>query len=103
VYNDNTFGFLRLTISPTSVAGVFVTVDPTSGKTGIGDSFTVDLHANTVSSSGSGGTSRAPAGKRAASSKAKQSSQRPAKGASKVGAKPPKAKSKSRAAKTTRR
>jgi hypothetical protein len=48
VYNDNTFGFLRLTISPTSVAGVFVTVDTTSGKTGVGDSFTVDLKANTV-------------------------------------------------------
>jgi hypothetical protein len=103
VYNDNTFGFVRLTISPTSVAGVFVTVDPRSGKTGIGDSFTVDLHANTVSSGGSGGTSRAPAGKRVASSKAKQASQPPAKGASKVGAKPPRAKSKSRAAKTTRR
>ena len=58
VYNDNTFGFLRLTISATSVVGVFVTVDPTSGKTGVGDSFTVDLHANTVSSRGS-----APAGK----------------------------------------
>ncbi len=103
VYNDNTFGFLRLTISPTSVAGVFVTVDPTSGKTGVGDSFTVDLHANTVSSSGSGGTSGAAAGKPAASSKAKQAGRRPAKGASKVSAKPPKAKSKSTAARTKRR
>jgi Calcineurin-like phosphoesterase len=104
VYNDNTFGFLRFTISPTSVAGVFVTVDPTSGKTGVGDSFTVDLHANTVSSSGSGGrTSGAPAGKRVASSKAKQASRPPAKGASNVSAKRPKAKSKSTAARTTRR
>jgi hypothetical protein len=103
VYNDNTFGFLRLTVSPTSVAGVFVTVDPTSGKTGVGDSFAVDLHANTVSSSGSGGTSGAPAGKRAASSKAKKASRPPAKGASNVSAKPPKAKSKSTAARTTRR
>src|SRR6516164_11591442 len=95
VYNDSTFGFLRLTISPTSVAGVFVTVDPTSGKSGVGDSFTVDLHANTVSSSGSGGTSRPSAAKRGASFKAKQASRRPAKSASKAGAKPTKVKSKS--------
>jgi hypothetical protein len=105
VYNDNTFGFLRLTISPTSVAGVFVTVDPTSGKAGVGDSFTVDLHANTVSSGGSGGTSGAAAGKRAGSSKTKKASRPPAKGASKVSAKRGKAKSKSKttAAKPKRR
>jgi hypothetical protein len=96
VYNDNTFGFLRLTISPTSIAGVFVTVDPTSGNTGVGDSFTVDLHANTVSSSGSA----TPAGK---PPKAKPASRAPAKGASKAGTKQPKAKSKSSAARTTRR
>jgi hypothetical protein len=68
VYNYNTFGFLRLTVSATSVAGVFVTVDSASGKTGIGDSFTVDLHANTVSnakvsSSKAGARSAARAGK----------------------------------------
>jgi hypothetical protein len=102
VYNDNTFGFLRLTISPTSVVGVFVTVDPTSGKTGVGDSFTVDLRANAVSSS-AGKTSGAPAGKRGASAKSKQPSRPPAKGASNVGAKRPKAKSKSTAARTARR
>lgn len=49
MYNDNTFGFLRLTISPASIAGEFVTVDPATGKTGSGDSFTVDLKANTLS------------------------------------------------------
>jgi hypothetical protein len=48
VYNDNTFGFLRLTVSPTSVTGFFVTVDTTSGRTGVGDSFTVDLRGGTV-------------------------------------------------------
>jgi Calcineurin-like phosphoesterase len=80
VYNDNTFGFLRLTVSSTSIAGVFVTVDPTSGKSGTGDSFTVDLHANTVATGGSGGTSRAPAGTRATSAKTKQANRRPAKG-----------------------
>ena len=103
VYNDNTFGFLRLTVSPTSVAGVFVTVDPKSGKTGVGDSFAVDLHADTVSGGGSGETSGAPASKRAASTKAKKASRPPAKGASKVGAKTPKAKSKSTAARKRRR
>lgn len=49
VYNDNTFGFLRMTVSAGSIVGEFVTVDPASGKTGTGDSFTVDLKANTVS------------------------------------------------------
>jgi hypothetical protein len=49
VYNDNTFGFLRITISGDSITGEFVTVDPASGQTGSGDSFTVDLSANTVS------------------------------------------------------
>jgi hypothetical protein len=103
VYNDNTFGFLRLTVSPTSIAGVFVTVDPASGNTGVGDSFTVDLQATTVSGGGSDETSGAHAGKRTASSKAKPASRPPAKRASKVGAKPPKAKSKSTAARTERR
>jgi hypothetical protein len=56
VYNDNTFGFLRITVSPASITGEFVTVDPTSGKTGVGDSFTLNLKANTVSN----GLSAAP-------------------------------------------
>ena len=49
MYNDSTFGFLRMTVSPSFITGEFVTVDPTSGKTGVGDSFTLDLRANTVS------------------------------------------------------
>ena len=53
VYNDTTFGFLRMTVSPSSISGVFVTVDPNSGKTGVGDSFTVALKAGTVSGGGS--------------------------------------------------
>jgi hypothetical protein len=57
VYNNNTFGFLRMTVSPASLTGEFVTVDPTSGKTGVGDSFTVDLKANTLSSGLSAGSS----------------------------------------------
>ena len=64
VYNDTTFGFLRITVSPAAITGVFVTVDPTSGKTGVGDSFTVDLHANTVSSAAAAPKARAkPTGK----------------------------------------
>jgi hypothetical protein len=48
-YNDKTFGFLRMSVSTASITGEFVTVDPTSGTTGAGDSFTVDLKANAVS------------------------------------------------------
>jgi Icc-related predicted phosphoesterase len=107
VYNDNTFGFLRLTISPAAIVGTFVTVDPASGKTGVGDSFTLDLHANTVSSGGSGGASGASAGQRAAPSKAKPASRTPAKKAAKGGAKPakakPKAESKSKSRSTGRK
>jgi hypothetical protein len=83
VYNDNTFGFLRLTISPTSVAGVFVTVDPKTGKTGVGDKFTVDLHAN--------GT---PATGRAVAPKAEQGNRAPAKRGLKARTKPRKARTK---------
>jgi hypothetical protein len=97
VYNDNTFGFLRLAVSPTSVVGVFVTVDPTSGETGVGDSFAVDLRANTVSSNRSRKTFGAP------SSKAKQANRPAAKGASNASAKPPKARSNLTATRTTRR
>jgi hypothetical protein len=85
VYNDNTFGFLRMTVSPASITGVFVTVDTTSGKTGVGDSFTLDLKANTVSS----GVSAA-----AASSKVKAGSGTSAKSAPKAAAPPAKAKGK---------
>jgi len=48
-YNDSNFGFLRMTVSPAAITGQFVTVDPASGKTATGDSFTVDLKANAVS------------------------------------------------------
>jgi hypothetical protein len=58
IYNDNTFGFLRITASPDSIVGTFVTVDPTSGKTGVGDSFTLDLNASTISSGVSAGSAK---------------------------------------------
>jgi hypothetical protein len=53
VFNDTNFGFLRLTVSPASITGEFVTVDPTTRKIGTGDGFSVDLQANTVGSSSS--------------------------------------------------
>ncbi|HET9401138.1 MAG TPA: metallophosphoesterase [Candidatus Acidoferrales bacterium] len=49
VYNDKNFGFARLSVTPTEITGVFVTVDPATGKTGTGDSFTLDLTNYTVS------------------------------------------------------
>lgn len=49
IYNDNTFGFMRFTVSPSAISGVFITVDPGTGKTGTGDSFAVDLKTNKVS------------------------------------------------------
>jgi Calcineurin-like phosphoesterase len=52
VYNDNTFGFLRFTVSPTELVGEFITVEPDTGKTGVGDSFTLDLNASTVAKGG---------------------------------------------------
>jgi Icc-related predicted phosphoesterase len=48
IYSDSTFGFLRVTVSSASIKGEFVAVDAASGKTGVGDSFTLDLTANTV-------------------------------------------------------
>ena len=74
VYNDHTFGFLRMTVSPASLTGEFITVDPASGKTGVGDSFTLDLKANTVSTGlSSPSTSKAgkPTSKAAPATKAK--------------------------------
>jgi hypothetical protein len=86
VFNDSTFGFLRITVSSASITGEFVTVDAASGKTGSGDSFTVDLKANTVST---GLAAKSAPKKSAAPSKAtpKAPSKAPAKTAAKVPAK----------------
>jgi hypothetical protein len=64
VYNFDTFGFLRITVSPNSITGEFVTVDPSTGKTGVGDSFTLDLAAYKVSN----GISAKPQARAAAAS-----------------------------------
>jgi hypothetical protein len=95
VFNDTNFGFLRITVSPASITGEFVTVDPSSGKTGVGDSFTLDLHSNTVSNSASAGGGAAPKAGAKGAAKVKPQSGAPAKRAPKAGATPPKAKGKS--------
>jgi hypothetical protein len=71
VYNDNTFGFMRITIGPNQITGQFVTVDTNSGKTGVGDSFSVNLQKNTVSGAGGSGRSSAAGSKPAKSRKTK--------------------------------
>jgi hypothetical protein len=93
VFNDTSFGFLRLTVSSVSITGEFVTVDPTSRKIGTGDSFAVDLHANTVSSS-SPAMKRAPSGKARPANppKPKAKSKAPAKSSKKVAPAKPKSK-----------
>ena len=51
-YNDTTFGYLRLSVSPTTLKCTFVTVDlnPQAPPTvGTGDSFTLDLNRHIVS------------------------------------------------------
>jgi len=51
-YNDNSFGFLRLSVSATTLKCSFVTVDPNPKAPptiGIGDSFTLNLGNHTVS------------------------------------------------------
>ena len=50
-YNDTTYGFLRITISTATITGTFITVDPSTGKTGVGDTFSVDLQQSTISNS----------------------------------------------------
>jgi len=72
VFNNNTFGFLRITISPDNISGTFISVDPSSGKTGVADNFSVDLKANQVSNSASA-TSKTST-KPSASKSSKQSS-----------------------------
>jgi hypothetical protein len=65
VYNDKEFGFVRITVSETSVTGQFITVDPTSRLTAIGDSFALDLKAGTITKTGVGKKpQRAPAKRR---------------------------------------
>jgi hypothetical protein len=47
--NNEDFGFLRLSVSATTLKCAFVTVDVSSGATAVGDSFTLDLNRHVVS------------------------------------------------------
>lgn len=58
VYNDTTFGFMRITVSADSILGEFLGVDPNSEATKVADSFTVDLGSSTVSDKRSAASSR---------------------------------------------
>jgi hypothetical protein len=86
VYEDTSFGFLRLTVSAGSMTGEFVTVDPTSRKIGSGDSFTVDLARNTVNngSSATGGALSSGGAKPAKRARSKSKDKTAAKSAAKV-------------------
>jgi calcineurin-like phosphoesterase family protein len=69
-YIDTQFGFVRMTVSPNSISGVFITVEPGTGKTGIGDSFTLNLKSNQVSSGTAVVKKGAAASKKAANKRA---------------------------------
>jgi hypothetical protein len=96
-------GFMRVTVSAASITGEFVTVDPASGKTGTGDSFTLDLQAHTVSNSASAKkkTSSSGAAKSVNAAKTKAKGKTAAKSSAK--AKPAKAKSKASAPAKTKK
>ena len=94
VFNDTHFGFVRMTVSASALTGVFVTVDPASGKTGIGDSFTLNFKSNTIAPGATGSAKKAAAQSKATKSKATKST--PGKSAKKA---PSKSKTKSPAAK----
>lgn len=46
--NDTDFGFMRMTVSATSITGEFITVDANTNRTGQVDSFMVNLASGTV-------------------------------------------------------
>lgn len=78
VYNDKNFGFVRLTVTPKAITGVFVTVDPATGKMGTGDGFTLDLTNYTVSNKvAKSGVKSASPTKQPATRKTKTSRGRP--------------------------
>jgi hypothetical protein len=84
-YIDSSFGFMRITVSPASITGVFVTVDPASGKTGVGDSFTLNLQTNTVSNGPSAKSALPAVAKPGNPPKAPSKRKAPAKGKTSAG------------------
>lgn len=95
-FNGTTFGFLRITISPSGISGTFITVDPATSKTGVGDSFTVDLTQGTISNSpptsgggtGTSGTGKGGTGKSGSGKSGSGKTGTGKKGTSGTGAKP---------------
>jgi Calcineurin-like phosphoesterase len=77
VYNDTSFGFLRMTVSAASMMGEFVSVDTASGRTSVADCFVVDLRANTVSACSAATKSAAKSVARAAARQPKPMSMKP--------------------------
>lgn len=76
-YNDTSFGFLRITVSPGSLLGEFITVDPKTGETGIGDRFTLDFPTNTVANAGFSPTATTPSSSRVRSVSKHSRTQKP--------------------------
>jgi hypothetical protein len=94
VYTDTEFGYLRVTATATSLTAEFITVDPATGKTGTGDTFTVNLTAGTVSNSTP--PKKGKPAKKAAKSSASSKPLAKKKTASKKAAKPPLKKAKTK-------
>jgi len=94
VYTDTEFGYLRITATATSLTAEFITVDPATGKTGTGDTFTVNLTAGTVSNSTP--PKKGKPAKKAAKSSASSKPLAKKKTASKKAAKPPLKKAKTK-------
>jgi len=94
VYTDTEFGYLRVTATATSLTAEFITVDPATGITGTGDTFTVNLTAGTVSNSPP--PKKGKPAKKAAKSSASSKPLAKKKTASKKAAKPPLKKAKTK-------
>ena len=59
-YLDAAFGYLRLTVSATTLTSTFVTVNTTTAATGVGDAFSLDLQAGNVTTGAAKGSATNP-------------------------------------------
>jgi hypothetical protein len=94
VYNDTEFGYLRVTATATSLTAEFITVDPATGKTATGDTFTVNLAAGTVSNSSP--AKKAKPAKKSAKNSTSSTTAAKKKTTAKMAAKPPAKKQKTK-------
>jgi hypothetical protein len=67
-----------MTVSASALTGVFVTVDPASGKTGIGDSFTLNFKSNAITAGASGSAKKAAIRSKATKSTPRKSAKKAA-------------------------